>query len=218
MLHLNRTQRKGCGFLSKLNTERLLTDDYNPLLIPVETNWAAQCNTAERQHSVQACRCPLHSLTPCPATAPPLLSPSSCLHFLLVYLLCRRSQASNWLVGLIWQHPPPSPSFPSPPLLFPLSVSPSKDFWLIQRPPRRVAEEKSESNGRTERERERWGKRENKGEMGCLYYLGVKLCDPFDKRSSFWLRMRGEANCVLLRAEINIDAERERKRERDVRK
>lgn len=106
------TGSRGCcpPPVHELNSVWLLTDDCNLLLIPAETDWAAQYATAERQHSVQACRCPLHSLTPCPAPAPPLpASPSPRLHFLLVYLLCRRSQASNWLAGLIWQHPPPSP-------------------------------------------------------------------------------------------------------------
>lgn len=42
-----------------------------------------------------------------------------------------------------------------------------------------------ESEREREREREQWGKMENKREMGGLYYPGGKLCDPFDKKSSF---------------------------------
>lgn len=38
--------------VQKLNSVWCLTDDCNPLLIPVETNWAAQYTTAEQQRSV----------------------------------------------------------------------------------------------------------------------------------------------------------------------
>lgn len=66
------------------------------ILIPVETHWAAQHNTAEQQRSVPACGCPLQ-LNSVSCLCPPtlLLSLPSRLQFLLVYLLCRRSQASN---------------------------------------------------------------------------------------------------------------------------
>lgn len=123
----------------------------------------------------------LCSLTLCPATASPS-SPSFRLHFLLVYLLCRRSQASNWLVGLIC--PAPSSSLSSSPLpslglsLKRLLINPSDLLCESQRG------EKRELNRRTDREREHWGKRQNKREMGCLCYAGIKLCDLFDKRNS----------------------------------
>lgn len=152
----------------------LLTDDCNPLLIPLGCT-IQHCRAVAQCAGLQMPSAQLNSASCYRSPPRPHPHPPSHLHFLLVYLLCRRSQASNWLVGLIWQHPPPSPFISLP------SVSPSKDFWLIRRPPLWVAEEKkkkSESNGRTEGGREREsdeGKGENKTEMGGLYYPGVKV-------------------------------------------
>lgn len=92
-----------------------------------------------------------------------------------------------------------TPSSSLPPLHFPPSLRLSLKRLLINPATSSVScrEKKSKANGRTGSERA-MGEKKNKREMGRLYYPDIKLCDPFDKKSSFWLRMRGGAKSFLL--------------------
>lgn len=85
-------------------------------------HWAAQYSTAERWRSVQACRCPLHSLTLRPATAPhpaltltPLPISTFSLFIYCVEDLKPQIDLWDWFGNTLL----PPPSFPSPPLPFP---------------------------------------------------------------------------------------------------
>lgn len=147
-------------------------------------HWAAQYSTAERWRSVQACRCPLHSLTLRPATAPhpaltltPLPISTFSLFIYCVEDLKPQIDLWDWFGNTLL----PPPSFPSPPLPFP-PLRLSLKRLLINPATSSVScggkKKKSESNGRTEGGREREsdeGKGENKTEMGGLYYPGVKV-------------------------------------------
>lgn len=132
-------------------------------------HWAAQYSTAERWRSVQACRCPLHSLTLRPATAPhpaltltPLPISTFSLFIYCVEDLKPQIDLWDWFGNTLL----PPPSFPSPPLPFPplrlslkrLLINPATSSVSCGEKKKKKKRVKWKDGGR-EGEGEWWGKR-----------------------------------------------------------
>lgn len=168
--------------VQKLNSMWLLADDCNPLLILLGCH-----NTALRSggRSVQACRCPLHSLTLRPATAPrpaltlsPLPISTFSLFIYCVEDLKPQIDLWDWFGNTLL----PPPSFPSPPLPFPplrlflkrLLINPATSSVSCGAKKKKKKKRVKWKDGGRDRESDE-GKGENKAAMGGLYYPGVKV-------------------------------------------
>ena len=140
-------------------------------------------------------------------SCPPPPPPSSLLsrrHFLLVYLLCRWSRVSNWLVGLIWQHPSPSPSFLSSLLLSPPSVAPPPPPPPLGRLLINLAATLRSAGEEKEVKRKDRGRDEENGRTkGGWHHASVIQAQSYViymiSKALFWLRSRMQSKLLLWR-------------------
>lgn len=156
------------------------------------------------------------SLCTPPPTNRPLPHPVPAFSLFIYCIEDLRPQIDLW----DWFGPPPpflASTPPSPCLGLSLkrllinpptsSVSHREKRWVKKkdRQTQRDGERERESGSGRECDE---GKRKNRGEMGCLYYPSVKLCDPFDKGSHFQIERGSKLFFFPLAEEISEKRER----------
>lgn len=156
------------------------------ILIPVETDWAEQHNTAEQRRSVPACGCPLQlnsvsCLCPHPPLSLSLYHPASTFSLFIYCVEDLKLQIDLW----DWF------ATPAPLSSFFLSLCLCLKRLLINPATSSVTRKgKSELNRRTDGESNGGGGAKERWDASIIQ---VEVMWSFDKRSSVWFRMRKKA-------------------------